>query len=128
MPAARRVAAKKRSDATREALLDAATELFARRGFDGASVELIARKAGVNKAMINYHFRGKKGLYDAILAATFAPAGERLKEIRGSSREADVRLREFIDLFVETVAGRPHLPAMILREVLAGGTHLEDRS
>ncbi len=39
MPAARGMVVKKRSDATREALLDAATELFARRGFDGASVE-----------------------------------------------------------------------------------------
>ncbi|MCP4657706.1 MAG: helix-turn-helix transcriptional regulator, partial [bacterium] len=47
--------------ATREALLEAATELFAERGFDGAKVEAIARRAGVNKAMISYHFGGKQG-------------------------------------------------------------------
>jgi len=48
--------------ATRDALLAAGTELFAERGYDGVPVWAIAKEAGVNKAMINYHFGGKRKL------------------------------------------------------------------
>ena len=58
--------------ATRDALLTAGGELFAERGYDGVPVAAIAQKAGVNKAMINYHFGGKRKLYLAIVTATFA--------------------------------------------------------
>ncbi len=117
---------RRNADLTREALLSAATESFARHGFDGATVEMIARRARVNRAMISYYFGGKQGLYDAILAATFKPAGERLREIRDASLPPEARLRRFIEVFVETGGRHPHLPAMILREVLAGGLHLKD--
>ena len=42
--------------ATRQALIDAATSLFAQRGFEGTRVDQIAETAGVNKAMISYYF------------------------------------------------------------------------
>src|SRR5438034_5239947 len=58
--------------ATREALLAAGAELFAERGYDGVPVTAIAQRAGVNKAMINYHFGGKRKLYLAIVSVTFA--------------------------------------------------------
>jgi AcrR family transcriptional regulator len=50
------------------ALLDAAADLIAKRGFEGSTVEAIAKQARVNKAMISYHFGGKRGLYGAITA------------------------------------------------------------
>jgi TetR/AcrR family transcriptional regulator len=115
------------ADRTREALLEAGAELFAGRGFEGARVERIARRAGVNTAMISYHFGGKRGLYDAILEATFDPAVARLEALAASVQPAPRRLAAFIDLFVEVASRRPHLPAMLLREVLAGGRHLRPR-
>jgi AcrR family transcriptional regulator len=73
--------------ATREALLAAGSELFAERGYDGVPVAAIAHKAGVNKAMISYHFGGKRQLYLTIVRATFGEivAGvERLAESRAA--------------------------------------------
>jgi len=55
-----------RGESTREALLDAATEVFARDGFGAANLRAIAEAAGVNQALIGYHFRGKEGLYLAV--------------------------------------------------------------
>jgi AcrR family transcriptional regulator len=52
-----------RGDQTRETLLKAALEVFGRSGFDAASTRAIAEKAGVNQALIGYHFGGKQGLY-----------------------------------------------------------------
>jgi len=55
-----------RGDATREMLLASATEAFARVGFHAASTRAIAEAAGVNQALIGYHFRNKDGLYLAV--------------------------------------------------------------
>lgn len=107
--------------------MNSGAALFAERGLDGATVEAIARRARANKAMISYHFGGKEGLYDAILAATFDPAIERLKGIADSPLPAEERLRRFVDVFVEVASSRPQLPAMILREVLSGGRRLGGR-
>ena len=57
---------------TRAALLAAGTELFAERGYEGVPVWAIAKKAGVNKAMISYHFGGKRQLYREIGGAIFS--------------------------------------------------------
>lgn len=52
-----------RGDQTREALIRAALGVFGRSGFDAASTRAIAEAAGVNQALIGYHFGGKQGLY-----------------------------------------------------------------
>ena len=61
-----RVGTSSRGDRTREALVDAATEIFGRDGFRAASARSIADSAAVNQALIGYHFGGKPGLYAAV--------------------------------------------------------------
>lgn len=51
----------------REQLLDVGRELFAVRGFDGASIEEIAAWAGVSKPVVYEHFGGKEGIYAAVV-------------------------------------------------------------
>ena len=120
-PARRRDAA-----ATRDALLSAGAELFAERGYDGVPVAVIAQKAGVNKAMINYHFGGKRGLYVAIVSTTFGEIIARVEALADSPRPAPEVLRELIAAVGELATRRhPHFCAMMLREVVAGGKHLD---
>jgi len=52
---------------TKQALILAAGELFAERGFEGTSIRAIAEKAGANVAAISYHFGGKGDLYTRTL-------------------------------------------------------------
>jgi AcrR family transcriptional regulator len=106
--------------------VSAATALFAERGFDGATVEQIAQRAGVNKAMINYHFGGKRGLYAAILKGAFEGLAREVSALRASSRPADELLRELIGHLGATMARHPGLPAMLVRELLSGGLHVGD--
>jgi AcrR family transcriptional regulator len=56
-----------RGEVTRQSLILAAIEIFGRDGFHAASTRNIAQQAGVNQALIGYHFGGKEALY---LAAT----------------------------------------------------------
>jgi AcrR family transcriptional regulator len=54
---------ERRRQHTRDLLLDAAEEVFARRGFEGASLEEIAEAAGYTRGAIYKHFGGKVGLF-----------------------------------------------------------------
>jgi AcrR family transcriptional regulator len=57
------------AERSRQALLDAALDEFAEHGYAGARVADIARRAGVNKQLINYYFGSKEGLYLAVQQA-----------------------------------------------------------
>jgi TetR/AcrR family transcriptional regulator len=115
----------KDSERTRERLIDAATRLFAVHGFDGATAEQIAGEAGVNKAMINYHFGGKQGLYQAILTGTLDRAGAALREIRHADLPSDEKLARYIEAFASLHRDRPTISAMLLRELLSGGRFVD---
>jgi TetR/AcrR family transcriptional regulator len=123
-PSARR--RRRDPEATRQALMAAGTRLFAERGYDGVPVSAIADRAAVNKAMISYHFGGKRKLYRAILTSTFADIVARAEALARSGRPGPELLRELVALIADIATRRnPHFPAMMLREVLAGGRNLE---
>lgn len=48
-------------------ILEAATKLFAQKGFDGTSIREICKKAEVNLCMISYYWGGKQKLYQGII-------------------------------------------------------------
>jgi len=58
---------KKSPIGKREKILKTATKIFARKGFDGARVDEIAQKAGVNKALIYYYFKSKEEILEEIM-------------------------------------------------------------
>lgn len=66
---------QKRAQITRDRILAAALENFSRSGFNGATIDVIAADAGVNKQRIYAYYGSKRGLFNAALAASFA-AGE----------------------------------------------------
>jgi AcrR family transcriptional regulator len=112
---------KRDPGATRRALLQAGSALFAERGYDGVGTEEVAARAGVNKALISYHFRGKRGLYVAVLGATFGEMAARLEAIEEEAESARQALRGFLEAFARMSRDRPGFPTLFLREVLASG-------
>src|SRR2546421_1641176 len=57
-------------------IVAAAREEFSRRGFDGARMDQIARRAAVNKQLLFYYFHSKRGLFTAVLARRGAALGQ----------------------------------------------------
>jgi AcrR family transcriptional regulator len=55
------------ASATQEAILDAAEEVFASHGYEGAAMREIAKRAGVNQALLHYHFETKDNLYERVV-------------------------------------------------------------
>lgn len=80
-----------RGEATREALLEAGLELFGRLGYHAASNRALAESAGVNQALIGYHFGGKRGLYLAVFERIAGGLAARLGPV---VRELEARLAD----------------------------------
>jgi len=117
----RRVPEKRDPEATRDALLEAGHHLFAERGFDAVPIEEVAARAGVNKALISYHFGGKRALYVAVLERGFATLAERLVEGERAAASATEALEAVVAEFARFASEDPVFPAMYLREILSTG-------
>ena len=74
--------------AKRRQIMDGARSVFLAAGFDGASMNDIARSAGVSKGTLYAYFNSKDELFEAIIRAEYAQAAERVCVFR---REGDVK-------------------------------------
>jgi AcrR family transcriptional regulator len=97
-----------RPDASRHQLVTIAIDCFARHGFQGSSIDRIARAAGVTKGALYYHFRDKE---DLLLEAVKNRIGEferHVVEAVASSDDAHERLRHVIDACFFTATASNH--------------------
>lgn len=111
-------------------LLRAAADAFAAQGYDGASTRAIADRAGVNIALIAYHFGGKDGLYDAVLEDWVRPLREMLERelagLHGASKRTDAVVTAFLR---HALIVAPGVASLIAREsVMAGPTSTTKRT
>jgi len=105
------------AEQVRQKLLAAARELFLSYEFKAVSVRQIASRAGVNGAMVNYYFGGKKGLYLAMVDEVFSTLEHSLRELDAKRSES---VTDFIRTYMQFLAGNPWWPNFIVREVLFG--------
>jgi len=88
------------TEETRERLTRVASEVFAQRGFQAATIKEITDSAGVNVASVNYHFGDKLGLYREVLRHSLLPSHFGAS---AAGKPAEERLRAFISDFVKTM-------------------------
>jgi TetR/AcrR family transcriptional regulator len=105
-------------------ILEAACDVFAEHGFDGARVDAIARRAGVNKAMLYYHVGDKAALYHAVLRDHVTRMRATVESAVSTVDAPADRLRAIIRSFFTVFAGSPRFPQIMLRELATGGANL----
>ncbi len=108
-----------------ERILAAAASEFAARGYAGARVDRIARRARVNKAMLYYHFGSKQALYRALLRATFTQAASRLHAVADSGAPPAAMMDDAIAALAALAREQTYFAAVMLREIAEGGAHLD---
>ena len=106
---------------TQEKILAAAREEFAARGLDGARVDRIARAAGVNKAMIYYHFHSKERLYETVVEQFLESVKTFLDRVLTEAADLDSLLLEVSEFYGRVFETSREMPPIMLREMAAGG-------
>ena len=109
---------------TRKRILTAASDEFGAHGFAATTVDRIARRARVNKAMIYYHFPHKRALYTGIIRDAFTPIAERVRRAVPVEATPGKKLELVIDTLVRSVDESTHFLPIFLREIADGGAHL----
>jgi AcrR family transcriptional regulator len=118
-----RPSARERRPYNSDAILDLAVRVFLERGYDGASLDDIARAAGITKASIYYHVRSKEELLARGVGRAFEALYAVLDEPVAKSGSAAERLRHIVRRTIEiTVAMLPEV-ALLLR--VRGNTRAE---
>jgi len=108
-------------------ILDAATKLFAERGYDGVSTRLLGKTVGLNIATVNYHVGGKRKLFDAVMQRLHAEEQERIggylqrfdPESVADADAVAAFIDGLIDALIDMMAQQPARPRLYLRRWLA---------
>jgi len=114
-----------KSSLARQKILDASSAVFAEEGFAGARVDEIARRAGVNKAMLYYHIGNKQALYIEVLTRNFDRMEAALVDALARGGSIADRLQAIITGIAEALKANPDHPRIVLREFASEGTNLE---
>jgi TetR/AcrR family transcriptional regulator len=115
----------RRARVSPDRILAAAALEFAGRGYAGARVDRIARRARVNKAMLYYHFGSKQALYRTLLRNTFGAIASQLQLIAGSALPPARKLDAAVAALAAFIDAHAFFPSIMLREVAEGGSHLD---
>lgn len=111
----------------RSQILSSATRMFARRGFDGTSLQTIADEVGIRKPSLLYHFPSKEALRERVLDNLIQHWSEVLPRLLGevtSGRgQFDVLTRELVSFFEED----PDRARLVLRELMDRPEDMEAR-
>jgi len=108
----------------KDLILKTAAKEFLGYGFSGTRMQTIADKAGINKALLHYHFSSKEELYHKILKAHFEGLISSMLEIFESDEEFEPWLRRVISRLVNETATKPHLSRFLIWELSSSATHL----
>jgi AcrR family transcriptional regulator len=102
--------------ARRELIAAAATELFAERGYQGASIEEIARRSGVTPPVVYDHFKSKRDLYRSLLEGHFADLRQVWAENFVGEDPPGQRIARSFDAWFAYVEAHPFAGRMLFRD------------
>ncbi len=117
------------SATTKDALLIAAKKIFAKKGFDGATVKDIADEAGVNISLVSYHYQGKENLFRACIQAygeRRLTATETFLKTPQSAEEFRVRLTLFLEDYFQNAILDQDTMLIMHKECLGSNPLTED--
>ena len=115
---------------TRERILSAATELFARQGYGATTIRQVADRAGANSMLIYYYFGSKQELFHAAMGEPARRVREMLERAAAGSGEAAVTVRERLEGFAReylaaALSNSPAVTAMV-RSLVGGDRELAE--
>ncbi len=114
--------AREAPGSTKARILTAAEEVFAAKGFQGASTREIAARAGVNISSLHYHWESKETLYFTVFRNVFDQIVDLLRNTlapllaRHGTRDSaiDATMRQLFDFF----ADNPNVPKLLMRRIV----------
>lgn len=101
-------------------ILEAADELLGETGYDGTSIRDVARRAGVNKALVFYYFSTKAELFERVLERYHRDCVATLAEAASGDGDEIERLHSITDAYLDFVTKNQRY-ARLIQQMVSGG-------
>ena len=101
-------------DNTENQILEAAREVFIIKGFEGARMQEIADKAGINKALLHYYFRSKENLFDAVFREVASHLFPAVRQLLDSELTIKEKITFFVKIYLKALQENPYIPAFVI--------------
>lgn len=108
---------KTKDENTEDLILNAAKNIFQTKGMDGARMQEIADKAGINKAMLHYYYRSKQLLFEAVFKNAFSLLAPQLNAILNDDSSIEDKIKNFTENYISFIIKHPYLPNFIIQEL-----------
>jgi AcrR family transcriptional regulator len=113
------------AEATREDILEAATEEFADKGLSGARIDKIADRTSTSKRMIYYYFGSKDALYRAVLEREYTRIRRAEAAIALDRLDPEKALAELVRQSFDSHLDRPNFIRLVMNENIHHAEHLK---
>ena len=110
---------------TKLKLLNAATKEFANKGLNGARVDSIASRAGVNKQLLYYYFGNKENLFVAVLESAYVKLREKEKELHLEDMNPWQAIETLVGFTFDYIAHNRQFVALLHDENLHHAQHIK---
>jgi TetR/AcrR family transcriptional regulator len=102
---------------TEEKIFDAATDVFIEKGMDGARMQDIADRAGINKSLLHYYYRTKDHLFNAVYEMIAEQMFKKFAPVLDENLSLEEKIRFFLREHITFMQKNPRLPSFILNEI-----------
>lgn len=107
--------AARQGEERRAELVRLAIDVFGESGYSGGRIDEIARRAGIRRSSVLYHFADKPSLYAASIACVVRDITDRVLETQDGP---DERLEAIADIWIDFVIDRPNAARLLLRQLI----------
>ena len=101
----------------KQVILDKASNLIARKGFDVATMMDVAKACGTSKSHLYHYFPSKEGLLFAIVQEHITRQAKDLMQIVGQQLPAEERFKQFVESFVKSAARSRNEHLMLMNDI-----------
>lgn len=102
---------------TESKIVEAAREVFHRKGFDGARMQEIADTAQINKGLLHYYFKSKNKLFDKVFGLAFDALFRKLGETLNADRSIFEKIEVFCEEYISMVSRNSYIPRFVINEL-----------
>ncbi|MCB0822247.1 MAG: TetR/AcrR family transcriptional regulator [Bacteroidales bacterium] len=111
---------------TEQKILEAARLVFTQKGFEGARMQEIADKAGINKALLHYYYRSKDKLFEGVFREAFFTMVPQVMDLLKSEMPLFEKIRFFTSNYIEIFINNPFIPGFVLHELSVNPKRIVD--
>lgn len=102
---------------TEQLIIEAARDVFSRKGFYGARMHEISEQAGINKALLHYYFRNKNKLFEKVFEKVVQELADKLFNLEVKSDSIESNLFTFAEHYIDFFQKNQFIPQFVIQEI-----------